>query len=156
MDSKGVSPMIATIVLIAIVFAVAAILALSLASAPTPTQPFGGTFSLENVENGKDVIVIKHMGGDKAVEALIGTGSTPLARWRNLELRVDGVVKDNIFEFVSEGKLYKTTTTQGTTYTLVVGDIVKVKLDSALREGSKVVLVWVPRNQALVEKEVPR
>jgi len=158
MDSRGVSPMIATIVLIAIVFAVAAILALSLASAPQPSVIFGGQLSLENVENGRDVIVIKHTYGDRANDAVVGTADNRL-KWKNLELRVNGVIQDNIIYMISEGRKIENIggsngPTLGATYAMVVGDLIKVQLSKPLTIGDKVSLKWVPKNQTLIEKEV--
>ncbi|MEM3012228.1 MAG: archaellin/type IV pilin N-terminal domain-containing protein, partial [Candidatus Hadarchaeales archaeon] len=103
MDSKGVSPMIATIVLIAIVFAVAAILALSLASAPQPSVIFSGQLSLENVENGRTAITIKHTYGERAPDVI--ENSNNAVKWKNLELRVNGVIvqPSSTTYMVSEG-----------------------------------------------------
>lgn len=167
MDSKGVSPMIATIVLIAIVFAVAAILALSLASAPQPEVIFGGQFQLENIENGRDVITIKHVYGDRANDALkaVLTGSENYWDWKNLELRVNGVLVSGygvIIQVISEGKdvtndvLASTgpAVSDGDTIALVVGDKVVVQLSDNLTIGDKILLKWAPKNQTLVEKEV--
>jgi len=151
MDSRGVSPMIATIVLIAIVFAVAAILALSLASAPQPSVIFGGQLSLENVENGRQIITITHKYGDRANDAVEKTASG--WRWKNLELRVNGIIQDNIIQVISSGTDVTSTTTTGY-YPLTVGDKVVVRLSSALTINDKVSLKWVPKNQTLVEATV--
>jgi flagellin-like protein len=154
MDSKGVSPMIATIVLIAIVFAVAAILALSLASAPQPSVIFSGQLSLENVENGRTVIVIKHTYGERANDVVENSSSDSRFHWKNLELRVNGLIvpAENIETFVSEGnnvigKGYGY-------YAMVVGDQIRIRLSKPLSIGDKVSLKWVPKNQTLIEKEV--
>ncbi len=170
MDSKGVSPMIATIVLIAIVFAVAAILALSLASAPQPEVIFGGQLAMENIENGRDVITIKHVYGDRANDALkaVKVGGTHPNEtdnywdWKNLELRINGVVVSHtadqgIIQVISEGKIENVNSSavyDGDTISLIVGDKIVVKLSSPLTIGDKVLLKWVPKNQSLVEKEV--
>jgi len=156
--------MIATIVLIAIVFAVAAILALSLASAPQPEVIFGGQLQLENIENGRDVITIKHVYGDRANDALkaVKTGTENYWDWKNLELRINGVVVSHtadqgIIQVVSEGKVENvdsTAVSDGDTIALVVGDKVVVQLSDNLTIGDKVLLKWVPKNQTLVEKEV--
>jgi len=153
MDSKGVSPMIATIVLIAIVFAVAAILALSLASAPTPSPPSASTFQLENVENGRDTIVIKHVVGDRANDVIDNTTGT--IKWKNLELRLNGeiVPATGIEEIVSEGTRY-TRPLPTKLYSTVVGDRIRVKLTRALVIGDEVSLKWVPKNQTLLERKV--
>jgi flagellin-like protein len=153
MDSKGVSPMIATIVLIAIVFAVAAILALSLASAPQPSVIFSGQLSLENVENGRTVIVIKHTYGERANDVVENSGGT--LKWKNLELRVNGVIvpATNIVEMVSEGSKVTFGATAAT-YAMVVGDQIRVSYTTGLKIGDKVSLKWVPKNQTLIEKEV--
>ena len=155
MDSKGVSPMIATIALIAMVFVIAAIMALGLASGPQPSAPFGGSLILENVENGRDVIVIKHTFGDRAPDVVENSGGT--LKWRNLELRVNGeiVPATKIIEMVSEGrKVSFSQVTTSTLFSMVVGDLIRVELDSPLKLGDTVLLKWVPKNQALVEKEV--
>jgi flagellin-like protein len=152
MDSRGVSPMIATIVLIAIVFAVAAILALSLASAPTPSVIFGGMLDMENIENGRQIITIKHSYGDRANDALERTAANTW-RWKNLELRLNGVIEDNIIQVISSGKDITTSATAGY-YPLAVGDKVVVKLSRALTISDKVSLKWVPKNQTLKELEV--
>jgi flagellin-like protein len=154
MDSKGVSPMIATIVLIAIVFAVAAILALSLASAPQPSVIFGGQLSLENVENGRTVIVIKHTYGDRANDVVENKSSDNKFHWKNLELRVNGLIvpAENIVTFVSEG-----TSAIGKGngyYAMVVGDQIRIQLSTPLTIGDKVSLKWAPKNQTLIEREV--
>jgi len=161
MDSKGVSPMIATIVLIAIVFAVAAVLALSLASAPQPEVIFGGQFDLENVENGRNVITIEHVYGDRANDALkaVKDGEN-YWDWKNLELRVNGVLVSGpgvIIQVISEGKIADVdneAVRNGDTVALVVGDRVVVKLPDNLTIGDKVMLKWAPKNQSLKELEV--
>jgi flagellin-like protein len=158
MDSKGVSPMIATIVLIAIVFAVAAILALSLASAPQPSVIFSGQLSLENVENGRTVIVIKHTYGERANDVVENSGGK--LQWKNLELRVNGIIvpAENIILLISEGtKAYEKGGTPSSftgTRSMVVGDQIKVAYTDGLKIGDKVSLKWVPKNQTLIEKEV--
>jgi len=145
--------MIATIVLIAIVFAVAAILALSLASSPQPSVIFGGQLSLENVENGRDVIVIKHTYGDRAND-VVENSSDNKFHWKNLELRVNGTVvpAENIVTFISEGR--NAIGGGPGYYSMVVGDLIRIKLSTPLKIGDKVSLKWVPKNQLLVEKEV--
>jgi flagellin-like protein len=159
MDSRGVSPMIATIVLIAIVFAVAAILALSLASAPQPSVIFGGQLSLENVENGRPMITIKHTYGDRAPDVVDNSGGT--LKWKNLELRVNGqlIPATCITEMISQGTPVTFGATPNT-YSMVVGDLIRVDitktggLGRSLQIGDKVSLKWVPKNQTLIEKEV--
>ncbi len=156
MDSRGVSPMIATIVLIAIVFAVAAILALSLASAPQPATPFSGQLSLENIESGRKMITIKHVYGERAPDVIENAAGT--LKWKNLELRINGVIAsiagDNLVEFISEGtRIYPGSTISGSK-SMVVGDLIRVKYDTGLKIGDTVSLKWVPKNQTLVSVEV--
>ncbi|TDA32226.1 MAG: hypothetical protein DSO04_02590 [Hadesarchaea archaeon] len=166
MDSRGVSPMIATIVLIAIVFAVAAILALSLASAPQPSVIFGGQLSLENVESGRTVIVIKHTYGDRANDAvtvrLSENGLITQFAWKNLEMRVNGATSGiTIQKVISGGTSYALNDNglqkglaDNTNLSLVGGDQIQVHLTNPLTIGAKVSLKWVPKNQTLIEREV--
>jgi hypothetical protein len=117
-----------------------------------PSVIFGGQLSLENVENGRTVIVIKHTYGDRADDVVENTGTTFV--WRNLELRVNGAIvpASNIVFFVSEGRIAIGAGTG--TYPLVVGDQIKIQLAEPLRIGDRVSLKWVPTNQTLIEKEV--
>lgn len=114
---------------------------------------FGGQLSLENVEGGRTVIVIKHVYGERADE-VIETDRFGVLKWKNLELRVNGVIVSlsQATSMVSEGQLV--TWGPNRTYSMVVGDLIRVPLASPLEIGDVVLLKWVPRNQTLVEKKV--
>jgi hypothetical protein len=111
---------------------------------------FGGQLSLENVEGGMSEIVIKHVYGDRATDAVERTATG--WQWKNLELRVNGVVQGGIIRVISEGR--DVTSGPVGVYSLVVGDLVRVRLSSPLRIGDIVSLKWVPKNQTLMEIEV--
>ena len=117
---------------------------------PQPSVLFSGLLSLENVEVGMSEIVIKHVYGDRATDAVERTATG--WQWKNLELRVNGVVQGSIIRVISEGR--DVTSGPVGVYSLVVGDLVRVRLGSPLQIGNKVSLKWVPTNQTLVEKEV--
>jgi len=124
-------------------------------TAPSPSAPFSGVLSLENVENGSTVITIRHRGGDRAPDVVENSGGT--VKWKNLELRVNYGIVDatNIIEMVSENRrVTPFTASTATTYSMVAGDRIKVQLGTPLKIGDKVSLKWVPTNQLLVEKEV--
>ena len=91
MDSKGVSPMIATIVLIAITFAIAGILIAGLLGAGAPTQPWGGNLAFEDAHAGSRAVWLKHMGGETLVNAFNFNPVQGTYDWINLEIRLNDV-----------------------------------------------------------------
>jgi len=110
---------------------------------------YGSSLNLENVENGRTTIVIRHIYGPKALDVVENTGTTFV--WKNLELRVNGVIvpASNIVTFISEGV---NAIGAGTgTYSMEVGDMMRVTYPAGLKIGDVVSLKWVPANQPLVE-----
>ena len=96
MDRKGVSVMISTIVLIAIIFAISTIMIAALMSAGAPEPPFGGALALENFKSGRSEVCLKHIYGetmDAAFDYENGTNGND--NWRNLEIRLNGITLDN-------------------------------------------------------------
>ena len=145
MKQKGVSSIIATIVLIFIIFAIAALLMASIASRPSPTPPYSGEFVIENVTVGKNVIVVKHVSGDPCYDAFdyVDNDAAKTDTIRNLEVKLNGVMQDNIIYLVSEGKEYDTEdNTKISSVKLVVNDLFKVGLDRALMKGDKIALIY--------------
>ena len=157
-NEKGVSPMIATIVLIFIVFAIAAAIIVALASAPRPTPPFGGVFMIER-ENGlpgsfkgDKVIVVKHTGGDTLYDAFNYNGLDNKDNYINLEVRVNGVIRDNIIFLISGGENF--TYASKKSAKLVAGDQFKVQLDNKLELYDRITLIYTPLNQMLLDIKV--
>jgi hypothetical protein len=110
---------------------------------------FGSSLNLENVENGRTTIVIRHIYGPKALDVVENTGTTFV--WKNLEVRVNGAIvpASNIVTFISEGV---NAIGAGTgTYSMEVGDMMRVTYPAGLTIGDVVSLKWVPANQPLVE-----
>jgi hypothetical protein len=110
---------------------------------------YGSSLNLENVENGRTTIVIRHIYGPKALDVVENTGTTFV--WKNLELRVNGAIvpASNIVTFISEGV---NAIGAGTgTYSMEVGDMMRVTYPAGLKIGDVVSLKWVPANQPLVE-----
>ena len=118
-----------------------------------PEAPFSVLFSLENVESGRTWITIRHILGDRAPD-VIEVPSANTVRWKNLELRVNGVVVQPSTSaiMVSEGTPVDWTVPG--TYSMEAGDLIRMPLGFALKIGDKVSLKWVPKDQLLVEKEV--
>ena len=183
-NEKGVSPMIATIVLIFIVFAIAAAIIVALASAPRPTPPFGGVFMIERENDlpgsfvGDNVIVIKHTGGDTLYDAFdcyYGVDNENKKyenyyKYRNLEVRVNGILQENIIYVISGGEnillrenILPRENILGTeniirierlSAKLVAGDLFKVQLDNKLELYDRMVLIYTPLNQMLLDIKV--
>jgi len=119
-----------------------------------------GQLMLENIENGRTVIVIRHMGGWKKAENVVYRADNVVENspvdgkfhWKNLELRLNYVIvpAENIVTFISEGR---NAIGRGYGYySMVEGDIIRIQLGTPLKTGNEVSLKW--KNQTLVEMTV--
>jgi len=113
-----------------------------------------GSWRLENIESGKTVVWIFYWYGRKAENVVENSPADGKFHWKNLELRLNGVIvpAEKIITFVSEGK---SAFGKGYGYySMVVGDSIRIQLDTPLKRGDKVSLKWVPLNLILVENTV--
>lgn len=151
---------VAEISLIALTFMLALGLLIFLAGAAGPRVPFRGTFEVE-VERGKTLALIKHMGGENCPDAF-DFDPDGEDNWRNLvlhlEVEADGEYTriervGNIIEAISFGKKLDKAE-QGVD--LETADRFKVDLGRALKSGDVVILFHVPSGHEIVRLRVDR
>lgn len=83
-NDAGVSPVVATILLIGLTIVGVSILAAYLGSIPLPSQPVAARLRFENLVDGASGFIIVHMGGRSIPNAFDG------ARWRNMIVILNG------------------------------------------------------------------
>lgn len=153
-DESGVFTMIAIIVGITLVFAVAGVLAASLASTPQPAQPFAGTFACYDGDKlaevgmkygpmvNTDNIIVAHTGGPPLEGALENAPLGP--DWNNLKMKINGVVVGNTAGIDLSANI------SAIDNDMYPGDSVQVYLTAYdLEKGDSVTLVYVPQDQIL-------
>ncbi len=143
-DQVGLTPMIATIVLIglAIGFGLSILVGYLGALAPGP-PPKHVSLSI-TYENDENKLAIIHEGGDPLFNAFV-IGEGELLRWNGLELRVNGLTENRISSAVlnDENLPYSTSFT--------AGDELVLTLENRLKKGDIISLVYIPSNQVLME-----
>jgi flagellin-like protein len=124
-DSTGVSPVIATILLIAITVVAVGVVMAFVAGIGRPVTPVATMLTVENAINGSDNIRIFHMSGDSLTNASA-----------NVELRVNGV---NIaLAGLTAGAEFK------------VGDMMYAAADLNLVTGDVISIIYKPTNQTIL------
>ncbi|MEM2878940.1 MAG: type IV pilin N-terminal domain-containing protein [Candidatus Hadarchaeales archaeon] len=83
-EVEGVSPVVATVLLIGLTIVGVSILAAYLSSIPMPSQPAAARLRFENLVDGASGFVIVHMGGKSIQNAFDG------ARWINMKAILNG------------------------------------------------------------------
>ena len=158
MDKKGVSVMISTIVLIAIIFAISVIMIAALTSAGAPEPPFGGALAIENLKEGYSEVVLKHIFGE-TMDHAFDYNTHPLENdnWRNLEIRLNGIRLDNncIGRVCSAGSML-TDNTRAVKFR--AGDRIWINLYTkdnlrTLAIGDKLMLIYRGRPQPIILAE---
>ena len=133
-DSAGVSPVIATILLIAITVVAVGVVMAFVAGLPTPTPPLIASITIENAVLGMDDnIIIWHTSGD------------PIGNWQaNLEIRLNA------------NPLTGATIVPIDHTNFVVGDKLSVDVGTtALASGDVITVIYKPANQELTRVTVP-
>jgi flagellin-like protein len=153
-DSTGVSPVIATILLIAITVVAIGVVMVFVAGLGRPTAPITANISIRDATAGSGKLTIEHAGGDPIRGAFCGTTENNMENdnWKNLEVRVNGalvVTKDNLTKF--NGASFGTETKD-----FKVGDVLVLEsLSPTLKSGDVITVIYTPANQQLASKTVP-
>ncbi len=148
---RGLSPMVATIVLIAMVMVIAGVLAAGL-SGGTQNEPRQAGMSIEGLEPGSDHVKI-HMKSGDILKDSFDMDSDDNIVWRNLELRVAGENVEADVAKATEAGIHK----QGpeNQLDLQAGDLLELEnMVPQLKSGDEVTLVWTPNDQILFTEEV--
>ncbi|MEM2282101.1 MAG: type IV pilin [Candidatus Hadarchaeales archaeon] len=129
MDAIGVSPVIATVLLIVVtvvLVGVVAMVAMGMVGGITP--PKNTSLLLENVAIGSQGFIVRHNGGD------------PIP-FKDLEVRVNGRLAT--YERENENM-----------QSFVVGDYIEVRLQQELKFMDYIVVIYKPANQIIVSTRV--
>lgn len=155
---KGVSPVVATILLIALVIIAVASIAAFLGRIQVPEKPLSATISIDNAKKNKTALTIKHTGGDGIIGAFYGKSNDNFAispdNWNNMEVRINGAkvgTKDNTTKLNGEN-------VKGSLYDFKVGDVLYFELAvpaDKLSSGDVITIIYVPVNQVITEIKVP-
>ncbi|RLD04381.1 MAG: hypothetical protein DRI32_05735 [Chloroflexi bacterium] len=93
MKSKGISPVVATVLLIAITVIAVGTIAAFWSTISTPGTQVIANLTLSGVEAGSTMITLTHMGGDPITDAFTPTNDyeTLPEDWKNLKIMINGV-----------------------------------------------------------------
>ncbi len=182
-NDKGLSPMVATIVLIAMVMVIAGILAVGITGS-NPDEPRESGISVEGIDPDSDQLTLHMQSGktyrksyylyDNDTPGADGANNNADIKWSQLELRIAGELVKADVEKVTEdgvavpvdngntivnGENYDIHTGENTYMTdnlgFYIGDILRIEnLDPGLEHGDEVVVIWGPQDQTLFTEEV--
>jgi flagellin-like protein len=130
-DSTGVSPVVATILLIAITVVAVGVVMAFVAGLHMPTTPVSSSITVENAASGNTRIMIVHRGGDPLLNAKT-----------NVQVRVNGVNENAIIWTLADNTNFK------------VGDVIYVE-NINLSSGDLITVVYIPTSQTVVTQTVP-
>lgn len=154
MDDEGLSPIVATIVLIGIVMALSSVLMVLISGWPQPQPAFDGEFMIENADNGSTGLRVLDVGGTPAINSFDVQNSA--ITWNNLELKVNGISKDMKCRYATERgeTVVNQRDTSETSIDLTPGDefqiYVKDAIGRSLERGDTITLIYTPKNQVLI------
>ncbi len=136
MQQNGVSPVIATVLLIVVtVLLVSMVAVIATGLVGTVPTPVNVNLMLENASSGYENFTIYHMGGDNIKDAINGKS------WNNLIVRVNGQ-NATIVSYNGDNN------PQGM-ITLSAGDVLYVQAPKPLAFGDVITIVYKPANQIL-------
>jgi flagellin-like protein len=139
-DSVGVSPVIATILLIAItVVAIGAVIAF-VSGIGRPTPPLNASISIRNATKNSDKLTIEHNGGDPIRDAFVDNN------WNNMEVRKNGALLTS-----TDNKLNGSHVDN---FDFTIGDVLVLKIDR-LSSGDVITVIYTPGNQEIARVTVP-
>jgi len=151
MENKGVSPVIATVLLIVVtVLLVSVVAVVAMGLVGKPVTPVMVTLRAENYALGMttgDYIVFIHEAGDNLKGAFAKDASTNTITLNNLIIRIDGKTP-------ATGGIFLNGYNTFTTDTLSVGDYLQIQLPTDLKVGSIIIVAWKPTNQTLLNIKV--
>lgn len=161
MEQKGLSPMVATIVLIAMVMVIAGVLAAGI-SGGAPQAPASVRLTLDDVEDGSTTLTVSHSGGDSILDAWSiienpGTGDNDNLQFNKLEIRIGGekITGENVLSLTSEGVEQVEQGENKIDLTFAVGDtLIMENISPTMQSGDEIKVVYTPQNQLLLSTEV--
>jgi flagellin-like protein len=129
-ESAGVSPVVATILLIAITVVAVGVVLVFISSLPKPVVPVSTSVSVNGAINAATSFTLSHSGGDSLLNAT-----------SNIQVRLNGTV-ENWTSILSNGTDYR------------IGDVITVNSTSnpglSLKHGDVITMVYIPTSQQIV------
>ena len=144
-EQRSVSPVIATVLLIAITIVIVGIVAAFMGRIRLPAPPIHARLSFETITvEGSDetVLVIKHAGGDSIPKAFEGSGSS--LQWKDLDARLNGAPVE-----MGKPAIYNGELNWSGVKDFGVGDVLKIPLDILLRPEDTISVVYNAAAQTL-------
>ena len=140
MEKNGVSPVIATVLLICLTIVVGGAIVFMLGTSKAPQEPIQ---AVVRVDLERDKLVVRHQTGSKIMGAfkLVNGG----IQWMTMEVRVNGVKVD-----VTGGARLDGSENLGVVH---FGPGHELKLPIDIKGGETVTVVYVPYGQVLDEKK---
>ena len=154
-DSTGVSPVIATILLIAITVIAIGVVMVFVSGLGRPTPPLTMTISIRNATRNSTKLTIEHTGGDPIRDAFCGKAVDDhiitTDNWINLEVRINGAKVAT-----TENKTkFNNVLIDNNTYDFTVGNILLLEKITVLSSGDVITIIYKPNNQELIRVTVP-
>jgi flagellin-like protein len=156
-DSTGVSPVIATILLIAITVVAVGVVIAFVAALPKPTSPLATSITIGGATASSTTLTITHAGGDQIKTAFYANSSSQYSyiaanNWANMEVRVNGA---NVATVDNGATLNNAHLTPSTSYDFSVGNILVLPFATPLAPGDVITVIYTPANQILATVTVP-
>jgi len=150
----GVSPVVATILLIAITVVAVGTVAVFVMGLPPLKPSIVASLDIEGATKNSTVLVINHKSGASVTSAFTpsSSGAISVNDWTDMEVRVNGakIVAKNV-------KLNGSTVSSGIIYDFIAGDVLEIELvtPAALHPGDVVKIMYRPATEELATAEVP-
>lgn len=162
---RGLSPMVATILLIAMTMIIGGILAAGIRST-TPEDVEEAGIVIDGVSPGSDHLEITVEAAGPYMDAFhivdnVSDGNNDNVVWNNLELRIAGeTVKADIIKATSNGMEVSAGPSIGNNgdnwnrnIDFNVGDLLEIEnIKPVINGGDRVLLIWKPKNQTLYDE----
>ena len=142
----GVSPVAATILLIALTVTAVGVVAAVVVGWGTPEPSLAASIDVGGASDGNTVLVLQHVGGNPIGTAFVPSASGTITEndWADMEVRVNG---EKVV--TTSGILNGSTVLSGVTYGFVFGDTLTLGLSTALHSGDVVTVVYRPTGQVI-------
>jgi len=154
-DSAGVSPVIATILLIAITVIAIGVVMVFVSGLGRPTSLLNANISVRNATRNSTKLTIEHAGGDPITDAFCGKAVDNHVitsdNWINLEVRING----GIVTTTDNKTKFNNVLIDNNTYDFTVGNILLLEKITVLSSGDVITIIYKPNNQELTRVTVP-
>ncbi len=153
-DSTGVSPVIATILLIAITVIAIGVVMVFVSGLGRPTPPLSAIISVRNATRNSTKLTIEHTGGDPIRDAFCGKAVDNHVitsdNWINLEVMING----GLVTTTEDKTKFNNVLIDNNTYDFTVGNILLLEKITALNSGDVITIIYTPASQEIARVTV--